>query len=222
MHSRTPEPEWVQVVGVVRHVRATSLAEPGREQIYITGGFEEAGIVHSWAARITGQPVRYEQAVRAAVKGVDSTLLVTSMLPADALIDEAQTTTGFTLLLIGIFGMVAGLLAGIGIYGVLSSAVRQRTAEIGIRIAIGAKKRQILELVLNEGFRLMLIGLSIGLAGSFVLTRLMSAILVGTKPTDPLTFVSIAGLFFLIAASAAILPAMRASSLDPAAILRHE
>ncbi|PYU58712.1 MAG: hypothetical protein DMG56_20075 [Acidobacteria bacterium] len=109
-----------------------------------------------------------------------------------------------------------------GIYGVLSSAVRQRTAEIGIRVALGAKKRQILELVLNEGFRLMLIGLSIGLAGGFVLTRLMSAILVGTKPADPLTFVSIAGLFFLIAASAAILPAMRASSLDPADILRHE
>ncbi len=222
VHIRTPDVEWVQVIGVVQHVRATSLAEPGREQIYITGGFEEAGIVDSWAARITGQPVQYEQAVRAAVKGVDSTLLVTGILPADALIDEAQTTTRFTLLLIGSFGMIAGLLAGIGIYGVLSSAVRQRTAEIGIRVALGAKKRQILELVLNEGFRLMLIGLSIGLAGSFVLTRLMSAILVGTKPADPLTFVSIAGLFFLIAASAAILPAMRASSLDPADILRHE
>ena len=222
VHIRTPDVEWVQVIGVVRHVRATSLAEPGREQIYITGGFEEAGIVDSWAARITGQPVQYEQAVRAAVKSVDSTLLVTGILPADALIDEAQTTTRFTLLLIGSFGMIAGLLAGIGIYGVLSSAARQRTAEIGIRIALGAKKRQILELVLNEGFRLMLIGLSIGLAGSFVLTRLMSAILVGTKPTDPLTFVSIAGLFFLIAVSAAILPAMRASSLDPADTLRHE
>ena len=222
VHIRTPDVEWVQVIGVVQHVRATSLAEPGREQIYITGGFEEAGIVDSWAARITGQPVQYEHEVRAAVKRIDSTVLVTGILPADALIDEAQTTTRFTLLLIGSFGMIAGLLAGIGIYGVLSSAVRQRTAEIGIRIALGAKKRQILELVLNEGFRLMLIGLSIGLAGSFVLTRLMSAILVGTKPTDPLTFVSIAGLFFLIAASAAILPAMRASSLDPADILRHE
>jgi len=222
VHINTPDAEWVQVIGVVRHVRATSLAEPGREQIYITGGFAESGFVHYWAARITGQPVQYEHEVQAAVKRIDSTLLVTGILPADALIDEAQTTTRFTLLLIGSFGMMAGLLAGIGIYGVLSSAVRQRTAEIGIRIALGAKKRQILELVLNEGFRLMLIGLSIGLAGSFVLTRLMSASLVGTKPTDPLTFVSIAGLFFLIAASAAILPAMRASSLDPADILRHE
>src|SRR5437773_10347251 len=89
VHIRTPDVEWVQVIGVVQHVRATSLAEPGREQIYITGGFEEAGIVDSWAARITGQPVQYEQAVRAAVKGVDSTLLVTGILPADALIDEA-------------------------------------------------------------------------------------------------------------------------------------
>lgn len=144
------------------------------------------------------------------------------MRPADALIDEAQTTTRFTLLLIGSFGMIAGLLAGLGIYGVLWSAVRQRTAEIGIRIAIGAKKRQILQLVLNEGFRLMLIGLSIGLATSFVLTLLMRALLVGTKPVDPLTFVSVAGVFFVIAASAAIIPAMRASSLDPADILRHE
>jgi len=222
VHINTPDPEWVQVIGVVRHVRATSLAEPGREQIYITGAFVESGFMHYWAARITGQPVQYEHAVRAAVKRIDSTVLVTGILPADALIGEAQTTTRFTLLLIGSFGMIAGLLAGIGIYGVLSSAVRQRTAEIGIRVALGAKKRQILELVLNEGFRLMLIGLSIGLAGGFVLTRLMSAILVGTKPADPLTFVSIAGLFFLIAASAAILPAMRASSLDPADILQHE
>lgn len=214
--------EGVQVIGVVRHVRATSLAEPGREQIYVTGGLDEIGSVRNWAARITGQPVQYEQAVRAAVKRIDSTLLVTGMRPADALIDEAQTTTRFTLLLIGSFGMIAGLLAGLGIYGVLWSAVRQRTAEIGIRIAIGAKKRQILQLVLNEGFRLMLIGLSIGLATSFVLTLLMRALLVGTKPADPLTFVSIAGVFFVIAASAAIIPAMRASSLDPADILRHE
>jgi predicted permease len=219
---RTPQPEWVEVVGVVAHQHDTSLAEPGREQVYFADAFRGSGQVDSWAIRTRNDPANYGEAVRRAIREVDPHLLVSQMQPAEALIEQAQAGTRFSLLLIGAFGLIAGLLAGVGLYGVLSTAVRQRTAEIGVRMTLGAEPAKIFRLVVGQGFRLSAIGIAAGLMAASVLTRLMTAMLVGVGATDPATFAVMALGFLLIAALASWLPARRAATLDPVSALRDE
>jgi len=219
---RTPEAEWVEVIGVVAHQRAVSLSEPGREQVYFTDAFVGSGGVDWWAIRTGNDPTNYGNAVRAAVKEIDSHLLVSEMQPVEALVSQAQASTRFSLILISVFAIIAGVLAGVGLYGVLSTAVRQRTAEIGVRMAVGAAPTQIFQLVVGQGLRLSAIGIAAGLIGAFVLTRLLRAMLVGVHPTDPATFGVVAILFLFVAAMASWLPARRAAALDPARALREE
>jgi putative ABC transport system permease protein len=160
--------------------------------------------------------------VRSAIRDADSHLLVTEVEPAESLIYKAQGGTRFSLLLIGVFAAIAGVLAGVGLYGVLSTAVRQRTAEIGVRMALGAEPGRIFQLVVGQGFRLIAIGIAVGLIAAFGLTRLMNAMLVGVKATDPATFGAMALVFLLIGAAASWLPARRAAALDPSSALREE
>jgi putative ABC transport system permease protein len=219
---RTPEAEWVEIVGVVAHQHAVSLTEPGREQVYFTDAFVGSGRVDWWAIRTGNAPTNYGNAIRAAVKEVDSHLLVTEMQPVEVLVSHAQAGTRFSLILITVFAIIAGALAGVGLYGVLSTVVRQRTAEIGVRMALGAGREEIFHLVVGQGLRLSAIGVAAGVIGAFVLTRLMRAMLVGVKATDPATFGLVAILFLFVAAMASWLPARRAASLDPARALREE
>jgi len=148
--------------------------------------------------------------------------LITDMQPMDALIEKAQAGTRFSLLLIGSFAVIAALLAGVGLYGVLATVVRQRTAEIGIRMTLGAQSGNIFQLIVGQGVCLTGIGVVVGLFAAFATTREMASMLVGIKATDPLTFVTMAAVFFLIAATSSWLPAWRAASLDPSAALREE
>jgi putative ABC transport system permease protein len=219
---RTPEPEWVEVIGVVAHQRDTSLAVPGREQIYFTDGFEGHGTLGFGIIRTAGDPAKYASAVRAAIAKLDPHMLLTEMQPMDALVEHAQASTRFSLLLIGVFAGVAALLAGVGLYGVLSTVVRQRTPEIGVRMALGAAPAAIFSLVVGQGLRLSAAGIALGLAAAFELTRAMTSMLVGVKATDPATFASMVVLFLAIAAAASWLPARRAAGLDPTAALREE
>jgi predicted permease len=219
---RTPEPEWVEVIGVVAHVRATSLAEPGREQIYFTDGFLSHGAASRWALRTAGNPAAYSGAVRSAIADVDRNYVITEMQPASEVVSHAQSATRFQLLLIGVFAGIAALLAGVGLYGVLATVVRQRTAEIGVRMALGAAPGAIFGLVVGQGLRLSAIGIAAGLAAALALTRVMTTMLIGVKPTDPLTFGGMVVLFAAIATFAAWLPARRAASLDPTVALRDE
>jgi predicted permease len=219
---RTPEPEWVEVIGVVRHQRESSLAELGREQVYFTDAFLGSGAVNSWAIRTGNDPGSYASAVRNAVKEINPRLLVTDVKPAQVLIDEAQAGTRFSLVLIGAFALIAGLLAAVGLYGVLSTAVRQRTAEIGVRMTLGAEPTRIFQLVVGHGFRLTVVGVCAGLIGAVALTRVMTSMLIGVKATDPATFGSMAVLFLLIGFCASWLPARRAAALDPVSALREE
>jgi predicted permease len=219
---RTPEPEWVEIIGVVAHQRESSLAEIGREQVYFTDAFIGSGAVNSWAIRTGNDPGAYASAVRNALKEVAPRLLVTDLKPAEVLIDEAQAGTRFSLVLIGAFAVIAGLLTAVGLYGVLSTAVRQRTAEIGVRMTLGAEPVSIFQLVVGQGFRLSAIGVLLGLIAAFALTRLMTAMLVGVRATDPVTFISMAVLFLLIGMLASWLPARRAAALDPVIALREE
>jgi len=219
---RTPEPEWVQVLGVAAHQRDTSLAEPGREQIYFTDGFLGHGVVARWAVRTAGDPAGYAEAVRAAVGRTGPHLILTEMELMDALVERAQAGTRFSLLLIGVFAVVAALLASVGLYGVLSTVVRQRTAEIGVRMALGAAPGNIFNLVVGQGLRLSAAGIVLGLGAALELTRAMASMLIGVQPTDPPTFAVMAVLFLLVATVASWLPARRASALNPTMALRQE
>jgi putative ABC transport system permease protein len=140
----------------------------------------------------------------------------------DALVERAQAGTRFSLLLIGVFATIAALLAAVGLYGVLSTVVRQRTAEIGVRMAMGATPGRVFKLVVGHGLRLSAAGVAIGLAAAFGLTRVMTSMLVGVKATDPLTFAAMAALFLSVAVIASALPARRASGLDPTIALRQD
>ena len=217
---RTPEPEFVEIIGVVAHQRLTSLAEPGREQVFFTDGFLGFG-APKWALRTSGDPAPYAALVRAQMAKTDPTLLVTDVAPMETLVSRAQAHTRFTLLLIGVFAVIAALLVAVGLYGVLSTVVRQRTAEIGVRMALGAAPGRILGLVVGHGMRLSAAGIGVGLVAALALTRLMTTMLVGVKPTDPLTFGTMAIVFFVLAAISSWLPARRAAALDPTVALRE-
>src|SRR5213078_4130901 len=130
--------------------------------------------------------------------------------------------TRFALILIGVFAGIAVILAAVGLYGVLSNSVRQRTAEIGLRMALGAAPGSVFGLAVRHGLRLSAAGIGLGLVAAFSLTRVMSSMLVGVAPHDPATFCAIAALFFIIAVIACWLPARRAASMDPTVALREE
>ncbi len=219
---RTPDPEWFEIVGVVAHQRLTSLAEPGREQAYLPDSYWGHRFVGQWAVRTQGDAARYAAPVRAAMNAFDRSMLLTQVQTMDAVVERAQTGTRFSLLLIAAFAAIAALLAGVGLYGVLSTVVRQRTAEIGVRMALGAAPTGVFGLMIGYGLRLSAVGIATGLAAALLLTRGMSSMLVGTKATDPLSFGAMAVLFFLIALLATWIPARRAASLDPAIALRQE
>jgi putative ABC transport system permease protein len=219
---QTPEPVWVEIIGVVAHERGVSLSEPGREQVYLPDAYIGSGAVNFWALRTSTDPSKYGNDVRAALKALDPHLLITDMLPMETVVEKAQAGTRFSLLLIGAFAVIAALLAGIGLYGVLATVVRQRSAEIGIRMALGAQPGNIFQLVVGQGLRLTAIGVAVGLFAAFAVTREMDSMLVGIKATDPLTFVTMAVVFFLIAATSSWLPARRAAGLDPTAALLEQ
>jgi putative ABC transport system permease protein len=219
---RTPEPEWVEVIGVVAHQRVTSLAEAGREQVYFTDAFVGSGAVRSWALRTGSDEAAFGNQVRAAINGIDPHLLVAKMEPAEDVLHRAQSGTRFSLLLISVFAVIAGMLAGVGLYGVLSTAVKQRTSEIGIRIALGAERGNIFKLIVRQGLRLSAVGIVAGFVAALLLTRAMTAMLVGVKPTDAPTFAAMTVVFLAISALASWAPAWRAATLDPTTALREQ
>ena len=219
---RTPEAEWVQIVGVVRHQRETSLAEVGREQVYFADAFVGSGATNFWMLRTRNDPANYANSVTQAVREVDSQVVVNEIQTGDALMQKAQSGTRFSLLLIGVFATVAGVLAGVGLYGVLATTVRHRTAEIGVRMALGAEPARVFQLVVSQGFRLSAIGIGCGLVAAFGLTQLMKTMLIGVRASDPATYVVIVVLFLLIAALSSWIPARRAAALDPVKALREE
>ena len=218
---RTPEPEWVEIIGVVGHQRVTSLADPGREQVYFADGFLGFGAANRWAVRTGGDPAQLAGAVRAAVAEVNPLYLVADVRPMEALVLRAQASTRFSLMLIGVLAAMAAILVAVGLYGVLSTVVRQRTAEIGVRMAVGAAPGEILRLVVGHGLRLSAAGVILGILAAYGLTRAMTTMLVGVRPTDPVTFAAMVLLFFVIASVSSWLPARRAAGLDPTTALRE-
>jgi len=217
---RTPEPEFVEIIGVVAHQRFTSLADAGREQVFVTDGFLGFGAPR-WAIRTGDDASAAAAQVRAEMAKIDPTLLVSDVETMTKLVWRAQASTRFTLLLIGVFAAIAVLMVAVGLYGVLSTVVRQRTAEIGVRMALGAEPSTILGLVVGQGLRLSAAGMALGVVAAFALTRLMTTLLVGVNAADPLTYAAMTAVFFVIAAFSSWLPARRAAALDPTIALRE-
>ena len=219
---RTPEPEWFEVIGVVAHQRHLSIAEPGPEAMFFTDGYMGFATARRWAVRAAGDPASLGPHVRAAVARLNPRLVVSEMQPMQVYVDRAQAPTGFAFTLIAAFAVIALLLAAVGLYGVLATAVRQRTPEIGVRMAFGAPRAAIVRLVVGQGLILGAAGVALGLFGALGLTRVMSSLLVGVTPSDPPTYATIAALFLVIAAIATWLPARHAARLDPNEALRME
>jgi putative ABC transport system permease protein len=218
----TPEAEWYEIIGVVGHQRHSSLATAGPEAIFVLNGHFGHAFAVRWAVRTSGDPSQIVAAVRAAVAQVDPRAPLAEIQPMTAFLDKAMAPIRFTTTLIGIFAAVAMMLAAVGLYGVLSTIVRQRTAEIGMRMVFGAPRSSILRLVVGEGLKLSAVGIVIGLIGALAVTRVMASLLVGVNPTDPATFAAIVALFGIIAMAASWMPARRASRLDPMAAIREE
>jgi putative ABC transport system permease protein len=211
-----PEAEPYTVIGVVKHLRHTTLAGEENESIYFQGGFGNA-----WLVRTNGDPNAIAGPVRAALREVDPQFLVTDMVPLSENVSRAMAPTRFALGLIAVFAALAAALAAIGLYGVLANLVRQRASEIGVRMAFGAEPSRIFRLIIGQGMTLCVIGVVVGLLGAFWLTRGMARLLVGVTPTDPVTFATMAALFFAIAALACWIPARRAAGLQPNVALRE-
>ena len=140
----------------------------------------------------------------------------------DDYVDDAMAQTRFTLTLIGVFAALALVLASLGLYGVISYSVRQRTREIGVRITFGASEGDVVRLVLKQGMTVALLGVGAGLLAAFVLTRLVASLLVGVTATDPVTFVGIPAILLVVSLIASYVPARRAMSVDPVQALRDE
>jgi putative ABC transport system permease protein len=216
---RTEQPEAYTVVGVVRHNRHLTLFGDEKELLFFPSGPFGGG---RWLVRTAGDPSATAGAVRAALASINPQAMITEMHPLTDNVDKARSATRFALVLIGIFAAIAAVLAAVGLYGVLSSTVRQRTSEIGIRMAFGAQSSSIFGLVIGEGLRMSAIGIGIGLVIAVASTRVMSSMLVDVKPTDPLTFGAIVLVFLGIAAAACWIPARRAAAMDPNVALRQE
>ena len=209
-----------EVVGVLGDVKNESLALPAETEVYLPLAQVPSTFV-SLSLRTAGDPHSVASAARRAIAAVDPDQPVTRIQSAEELLESASAQPRFTMFLLGAFASAALLLAVIGIYGVISYSVAQRTQELGIRIALGAAHADIIGLVLGGGLRLTLAGIAIGLAGSVALTRLMASLLYRTSATDLATFAASAAVFIAVSLLAGYLPARRATQIDPTEALRE-
>ena len=211
----------VTVIGVVGHVKMISLADDPKPEFY----FNNAQVVAASTAivlRTATDPAILMQTVRRQISALDSDLPIVRMETMDERLAASVAEPRFRTLLLGVFAGLAVLLATVGIYGVISYTVAQRTHEIGIRVALGAAQRDIFRLVLGKGMSLTFAGIAVGFAASAVVTRFLSGLLFGVKPLDLITFVGIAIVLGSVALLACYLPARRATRVDPLVALRYE
>lgn len=210
------------VIGVVDHQRHATLAEDGRETVFVADGMLLYGAANRWAVRTTGDPMAMVDQVKAVLRDVNPRAGAIEPQPLEAFVAESQAETRFALTLIGVFAFIAVVLASVGLYSVLSTAVRQRTSEIGVRMAFGAEQGRIFRMMVGQGLRLSAVGIAVGIALALGLVGTMQTMLVGVEPTDPATFSAIAVTFALIAVIACGVPAIRAARMNPLSALRDE
>ncbi|HEX7318320.1 MAG TPA: ABC transporter permease [Pyrinomonadaceae bacterium] len=214
--------DWCQIVGVVNDVKQVELAGETKPQAYLT--YEQAGFFapRYLVVKTEGDPVALAGTVRKTVWEVDKDQPVSNVNTMESVLSESIARQRFTTLLLGIFAGVALVLAAVGIYGVMSYSMAQRTREIGIRMALGAQKRDVLKLAVGQGLKLVTIGVALGLVGALLLTRLMSSLLFNVSATDPATLIVISLILIAVALLASYIPARRAAKVDPLIALRYE
>jgi putative ABC transport system permease protein len=219
----SPNP-WITIVGIAGDVKQMGLDAPVRAEMYLPYqqisyfSFSPSNLV----IRTVGDPLSLAAAVRQAVWAVDRDQPVSNIRTMEEILagEVSQRRLGMSLL--AAFAALALALAALGIYGVLSYAVSQRTPEIGLRLAVGAQPGDVLRMVVSDGMRLALLGLVAGLAASFALTRVMDKLLFGVRATDPLTFAAVSLLLLFVSGAACIVPARRAMKVNPMVALRVE
>jgi putative ABC transport system permease protein len=209
------------IVGITDHVRLYDVHTDGRPQLYVRA--EDSGsYTLSWVLRSTRPPTALASEARAAVHGVDRQLALADVLPMTALVGRSLSQQRVSAVLIGGFALGALLLAAMGLYGVISSTVTRRRHELAVRIALGADHGRVLRLVLGDGGRLILIGVLIGVPGTWLAGRAIRGALIGISATDPLTLASVSIGLGLVALAACYIPARRVLGIEPASSLRSD
>jgi predicted permease len=212
---------WATIIGVLANARTESLAEGASPQLYLSmyqRAAKDLTIFLRGHLDTGAIPAR----VREQVQAVNPELPVFGGQMLDEVVSDSLAPRRFSMQIVGLFAVTALLLAGLGIYGVISYIVSEHTREIGIRLALGAQSHNILRDVLKQGLQLAGAGAGIGLAAAFIVARLMSRLLFGVRPTDPLTFTGVALLLIFVALLACYIPARRAVRVNPILALRHE
>jgi putative ABC transport system permease protein len=211
---------WMQIVGVVNDVNHL-LDETVTPEYYLP--FDQLPVRSLYvAARTKTDPLALASAIRNEVLAIDKGQPVSELRTMEQVRSQSVTLYSFSSALLGVFAAIALVLASVGIYGVMSYAVTQRTQEIGLRLALGAQASDVLRLVIGRGMKLTLIGVTVGLVASLALTRLMKNLLIGVSPADPLTFIVIPLLLMLVALLACWIPARQATKVDPLVAIRNE
>jgi predicted permease len=214
---------WKSIVGVVRHVRYRTLESPSRTEFYWPSEQVDFALTTmSLAIHTSQEPRSIASAVERAVHELDPDQPVYEVATMRELVSESMARRRLSMWLFGIFAAVALLLAALGIYGVVSYSVAQRQHEMGIRMALGASAVSVLRMVIGQSLWLTLGGIAAGLAASLVLTRFLSTLLFGVGATDPVTFGAVAAILMAAGVAASLIPAYRATTVDPVNALRQE
>jgi len=211
-----------QIVGVVSDVAQLSLDNPGAEAVYGTHRLMPFWSTFSFVVRTTTDPASLTSAIRAQIREIDPAVPIFAVSSMDDVVALSRAPAKSSMLLVGMFAVLALVLAVLGVFGVLSYTVSQRTTELGIRLALGATARNVKLLVLSEGLAPVIAGIVLGVAGALVLTRFMESLLFGVTPADPPTFAAVSLLLAGVAAMASYIPARRATRVDPVVVLRAE
>jgi len=221
---------WVTVIGVTKNTVRSNWIGPAEEEVFVpflqsrdylqnpTGPFAYITLV----VRTTTDAASVAPVVKAAIHSLDRNASISEVQTMEQVIGKATAESRFYLILLGAFASVALVLAAVGIYGVMSYFVSRRIQEIGIRMALGAQKDDVLRLIVSHGVILAISGIAVGIAGALSLTRLMSSLLYGTQPADPMTFLAVIFVLSAVAIAASYIPARRAAKIEPMAALRHE